>query len=156
MNALLLVFFLAGNPAWEPLRFLVGEWEMEGQSRGVPGAATAGAFSFTPDLQQQVLVRRSFAQYANSRHDDLMVVFGDAGKLRAAYFDNEGHAIRYSISAAGNEAVFLSDPDPGGPRFRLTYTRSGPDRVELKFEVAPPGKPGAFSTYVAAAARRVK
>ena len=60
--------------------------------------------------------------------------------------------IRYAVKAAGEAAVFVSEGPPGGARYRLTYTPAGPDRLKLKFEVAPPGKD--FATYIEAAARR--
>ena len=115
---------LAAEPDWGPAQFLVGHWTGEGS--GQPGTGT-GAFSFTPDLQGTVLLRRSFADYPAahgkpaSRHDDLMVVYhGEtAGELRAIYFDNEGHVIRYSGTASGRGVVFVSDGKPGEARYRL-------------------------------------
>jgi hypothetical protein len=52
--------------------------------------------------------------------------------------------------------VFLSNPDPAGPRFRLTYTRAAKDKVTVKFEIAPPGKADAFKTYLEGTVRRKK
>jgi len=141
---------------WGPVQFLIGHWKGEGT--GAPGEGS-GAFSFTPDVQGRILVRKSFAEYPPRdgrpafRHDDLMVVFheGDPPRLRAVFFDNEGHVIRYDVTAAGNGAVFTSD-SAGGPRFRLTYTSTAADRLNLKFEIAPPGKD--FATYLASSAHR--
>src|SRR5690242_15816647 len=42
--------------SWKPLTFLLGSWEAAGG--GVPGAS-AGTFSFQPDVQGHVLVRRN-------------------------------------------------------------------------------------------------
>jgi hypothetical protein len=142
---------------WGPAQFLVGHWIGEGS--GQPGAGT-GAFSFTPDLQGKVLMRRSFAEYpaaggkAASRHDDLMVVYRDetTADLRAIYFDNEGHIIRYSGKASAGGVVFVSEGGPGEMRYRLTYTATGKDTLKLQFEVATPGKE--FVSYLEAAARR--
>jgi hypothetical protein len=147
----------AAEPDWGPAQFLVGHWTGEGS--GQPGAGT-GAFSFTPDLQGTVLLRRSFAEYpaANgkpaSRHDDLMVVYrGEtAGALRAIYFDNEGHVIHYSGAASGAGVVFLSDGKPSEVRYRLTYTPTGKDTLKLQFEIAASGKD--FTRYLEAGAHR--
>ena len=95
---------------WGPAQFLVGNWAGEGG--GQPGQGS-GAFSFSPDLQGKVLVRKSFAEYppANgrpaSRHDDLTIVYRDetTHALRATYFDNEEHVIQYTVKPA--EAWFL-------------------------------------------------
>ena len=45
---------------WGPAQFLVGNWTGEGG--GQPGQGT-GAFSFSPELQGKILVRKSFAEY---------------------------------------------------------------------------------------------
>jgi hypothetical protein len=145
------------EPDWGAAQFLVGQWNGEGS--GQPGAGT-GAFSFTPDLQGTVLVRRSFAEYPAAggkpaaRHDDLMVVYhGDtAGELRAIYFDSEGHVIRYSGTASAAGVVFVSDGKPDEMRYRLTYNPTGKDTLKLQFEIAAPGKD--FSRYLDANAHR--
>jgi hypothetical protein len=36
----------------------------------------------------------------------------------------------------------------------LTYRKTGPDSLALKFEIAPPGKPGAYAPYIEATAHR--
>ena len=142
---------------WGPAQFLIGEWTGEGG--GQPGTASAGDFSFTPDLQGAILVRRSFAEYpaANGRpafrHDDLTVVYRDASRqLKAAYWDNEGHMIPYTVRAAANGVVFESEAPRSATRYRLTYTNAGTGRVKIRFELAEPGKD--FATYVEASARR--
>lgn len=148
----------AAEDTWAPLRFLEGNWI--GDGGGVPGQGT-GAFSFRFDLQGTVLVRRSHAQYPPTkdrpayRHDDLMVIFQEAG-LRAVFFDNEGHVIRYAVSPQGDGVEFLSEPATGAPRFRFTYTKQGRDAVLMRFEIAPPGQPETFKTYVEGRARRTQ
>lgn len=83
-------------------------------------------------------------------HDDLMVIYAEApGSLQADYYDSEGHVIRYAVAAsAPGSAVFLSQPSPGAPRYRLTYEPVPDGRVSGRFEIAPPGKPEEFSTYL--------
>lgn len=147
----------AASPEWGPAQFLIGHWTGEGS--GQPGAGT-GAFSFTPDLQGKVLIRRSFAEYPAagdkpaSRHDDLMVIYrGDtAGELRAVYFDSEDHVIRYSGTPTADGVVFVSDGPAGEVRYRLTYTATGKDKLRVLFEIAAPGKD--FVRYLEAGAAR--
>lgn len=152
----------ASNPnRWRAWQFLLGEWIGEGT--GAPGEGSGG-FSFTLDLQGQILVRRNHAAYPASKdrpaysHDDLMVVYAESGgePSRAIYFDNEGHVIHYTalFSDGGKTLTFLSDAAPAAPRFRLTYTKVDDNSVSIKFEIAPPGKPEAFATYIQASARR--
>jgi hypothetical protein len=154
----LVLFAVAlGAEDWGPLQLLVGHWT--GDGGGQPGQG-AGSFSFTPDVQGRVLVRKSFAEYppANGkpafRHDDLTVVYRDetSRQLRAIYFDNEDHVIQYSVKAADGGVVFLSEGPQTAPRYRLTYTSTGTDRLKVKFEIAAPGKD--FATYIEATARR--
>jgi hypothetical protein len=155
--ACLLISLASAADGWGPLQFLVGRWVGEGG--GTPGQAT-GAFTFETDLQGAVLVRKSNADYpaANgrpaSRHDDLTVVYRDEAtkQLKATYFDNEGHVIPYCVKPADGEVVFASEGAAGAPRYRLTYTSTGRDRLKLRFEIAPPGKD--FSTYIESTARR--
>lgn len=147
---------------WHDWNFLLGEWK--GQGGGEPGQGTGG-FTFKPDLQQRVLVRTNYSEYPASkdrpayRHDDLMVIYREkpSSPVQAIYFDNEGHVIHYgvTIDSAAKTAVFLSQPEAGSPRYRLTYTAKGADAVSIKFEVAPPDKPEQFKTFIEARAKRL-
>jgi hypothetical protein len=141
-----------------PVKFLVGEWQGEGDGR--PGQS-GGAATFRFELQGQTLVRRSHADYpaANGRpashHEDLMTLFVERGQLKALYLDNEAHVIRYEVASAPEGAIFTSEPGPG-PLFRLTYLQKSEALVTLRFEIAPPGKPDVFSTYLEAVTRKVR
>jgi|SRR5215475_8282955 len=141
---------------WEPF---LGTWE--GTGSGDPGQGR-GEFSFAPELQGAVLVRRNFAEYPASkdnaayRHDDLMVVYPGAGekKMRADYWDNEGHVIHYEVELSTGKLVFVSDPAQAGPRYRLTYVKTGEEELKFTFEIAPPADRNSFKTYIEASARR--
>ena len=166
---LVLLIFSAPNltaqqseaPNWQDWGFLLGEWT--GTGGGQPGQGT-GKFAFKPDLQRQVLMRTNYAEYPATkerpafRHDDLMIVYRESpsGPTRAIYFDSEGHVIHYAvkISESAKTATFLSEPVPGTPSYRLTYIGKGPDEVSIRFEMAPPDKPGQFRAYIEASARR--
>jgi hypothetical protein len=91
-------------------------------------------------------------------HDDLMVIYREAaGKpARAIYFDNEGHVIQYTLSFSADDRTltFVSEAAPAAPRFRLKYAKGAGETVRIKFEIAPPGKPDAFKTYLEGSARR--
>jgi hypothetical protein len=133
------------------LDFLLGDWT--GTGSGEPGRGS-GSFSFKPDLQDQVLVRRAHSAYPASAgrpaivHDDLLVVH--SGGSAAVYFDNEGHVIHYRVTAdnAAKSATFVSvDPSPA-PLFRLTYTQGAPGQLRVKFEIAPSGQAADLKTYL--------
>jgi hypothetical protein len=148
-------------PGWE---MVLGHWVGD-ESRGKPGQSTSSGFSFVPELGGKVLVRRDRAEYpaASGRpafsHEGLMVVHPveKTKGFRAVYFDNEGHVIDYEVAVAAKDKriVFTSavKADAPAPRFRLTY-EAVPSGLSIRFEVAPPGKPDAFSTYVEGTAHR--
>ena len=141
--------------------YLIGDWVGEGG--GQPGQGSGG-FTFLPDLQNHILVRKNHAAYAATKdrpaftHDDLMVVYQDSDDApsRAVYFDSEGHVIHYSVTVSADHKTveFVSETLPSSPRYRLTYFMTGGDALTLRFEIAPPGKPDSFSTYIEAKANR--
>jgi len=137
--------------AWTPL---AGEWVADVDKDGA-----TGGFSFVPELQGHVLVRRNFAEYPKGhpragRHEDLMVVYHAGAATRADYYDSEGHVIHYGVTVDGPRITFVSDLAAGQPRFRFTYLVTSPSAVALTFEIAPPGKPDAFAPYIKATAHR--
>jgi hypothetical protein len=148
----------AKTASWEAWRPLVGNWVGEG-----PSSQGASYFSFLPDLQDRILVRKNHAEYpaANGRpaivHDDLMIIYGDSGPgQKAVYFDNEGHVIEYAVSfLPDKKAIVLVSPAvSGAPRYRLSYFPLDQDRVRITFEIAPPGQPESFGMYLEGVGRR--
>jgi hypothetical protein len=145
-----------GDPL-APLHFLLGDWT----AVDVPAGET-GTFSFKLAVQNHVIVRTNKARYAAtakrpaSRHDDLLVIYNELGSLRAEYFDNEGHVIRYAVQPGPSRdaVVFISDPHPAEPRYRLAYTRGTDGLLRGSFELAPPSSPDAFQPYLTWKARR--
>lgn len=136
--------------ALEPLSFLLGEWV----TTGAPGQGT-GTASFARGLQDRVILRTSFAEYpaspagGPSRHDDILVIYAVGEGVRADYFDSEGHVIRYAVAVpSAGRAVFLSDPLPKEPRYRLSYLQGQAGALRGEFAIAPAGKPEALQPYL--------
>ncbi len=152
----------AGAPAsdslWAPWRALIGSWVAD-SSAGAPGAASAGGFSFTRELDGRVLVRRDWSTYPATkdhpafRHEAVMYIYPAAGGFRAMYWDNEDHAIPYTVAFRADEIVLTSDLPAGGPRFRLTHRPQGEGRLYTVFEIAARGQD--FRKYIDGMARRV-
>jgi hypothetical protein len=146
----------AADP-WAAFRPLLGEWVAE--PSGQPGAPTRADASFTLALDGQVLVRRNHVQFppkageaTGSVHDDLLVIAREGSGLRATYWDNEGHVIRYKVSGAAGAVTLESEPGPG-PRFRLDYRPLPEGRYAVDFSIAaPPG--GEFRLYQSGVMRR--
>ena len=150
------------QPDWQPWAFLHGKWVGEGSAEVGQGS---GYFTFEPDLQNKAWIRRNHSEYPATKdrpkyvHDDLMIVYFDpaAHLTRAFYCDTEQHVIHYtaSFSADGKTLTFLSDPQEGAPRFRLTYTRTAPDQMSLTLETAQPSKPDEFKKIVEGKVKKV-
>jgi hypothetical protein len=150
---MLMLAFCAAMPlhgqedaAWKKLDFLVGKWVGVAGPNETPLGAGQGAFSFQPELNRKILVRRNEARYeSGASHDDLMVIYLEGG-LRAIYFDSEGHTIHYRVSfPAADSAVFESEARQS-PTYRLSYWMEK-GVLQGKFEVG--GK-----TYMTWGARR--
>jgi hypothetical protein len=123
-----------GWAAWQPM---LGTFVADGAT-----------MTLEPALDGKVLVRKNQA----GKHSDLMVISVDGGKTRADYWDNEGHVIRYDVTVAGTQAVFLAAPRADAPGFRFTVDFADRDNLGMTFEVAPPG--GAFKSYLSGKMRR--
>ena len=138
----------------EPLHFLEGRWEATGGQKEKTGT---GKTTFEVVNQGHAILRKNFAIYPNApRHDDVMIIYPENDRVRADYWDSEGHIIHYTVTIASDgSAVFVSDVIPKSPRFRLTYTRIG-SGANGKFEVASPANPDAFAPYLAWSAHRVR
>jgi len=143
------------DTSWKKLEFLLGKWTGVAGEKDTPLGAGQGGFSFEPELNQKIVVRRNHAGYnSGARHDDLIVIYLDAPNdaPRAIYFDSEGHVIRYNLTfPSANKAVFESDGTQPGPRFRLSYSLDGPS-LKGTFEVAPPGSD--YKPYMSWAAKK--
>jgi hypothetical protein len=143
--------------SWSNWSWLIGDWK--GAGSGEPGKGS-GTFSFTPDLDNKILIRKAHSEYPaqNGRpasvHDDLMVVYLNGGAAKSIYFDNEGHTINYSIAYTDKSITMLSDKALNTPVFRLTYTLVDKDAVNVKFEMSPDGE--MFNTYVEGKCTRIK
>ncbi len=150
----------AFSPAWEAI---VGAWY--GVGSGQPGTGE-GTFAFSLELEGRIIVRKNHNDIPASGgqraavHDDLMLIYPSdrPGEWRAMYADNEGHLIHYRArwTPDRRKLSFVSDIAPGQPRYRLTYTLTGPDDLVIDFEIAPPGKPDAYKTYLTGKAKRNK
>jgi hypothetical protein len=140
---------LSAPAAFSRLEFLLGKWTGMAGEKDTPLGAGQGGFSFQPELNGKIIVRRNQAVYTSGeRHDDLMVIYLDASgdQPYAIYFDSEGHVIRYRLTfPSANNVTFESEGTQPGPRYRLSYWMNGP-ALDGKFEVAPPGAD--YKTYM--------
>jgi hypothetical protein len=139
---------------WTGVRFLIGSWEAK-TTGGVAQAQASSGYTFRLELRGHVLARhsRSGACIApddfDCQHNDLLYIYPAANgqTLEAIYFDNEGHFIRYDVSAPkAGTAVFLSDASQPGPQYRLSYELAD-GALSGKFELKMPGQAD-FMSYL--------
>jgi hypothetical protein len=118
------------NP-WKELNFLKGTWEAKTAAGAT--AKITGTYTFQMELKGHVLARHATVsdctgpETFDCQHGDLFYVYQDSTEngLKAIYFDNEGHVIKYAVSTTEPSTVtFMSEPQPG-PRFRLVYHLDG-------------------------------
>lgn len=151
--------FAQQEKTWDKWSWLLGQWQGEGS--GQPGQG-GGTFSFSFDLDRKIIVRKSHSEYPATDnkpkivHDDLMIVYLDftGNPSKAIYFDNEGHAINYSVSYADKTIILLSDKIPNAPIFRLTYILLDNNTVDTKFEMSRDGEK--FMTYIEGKSKKVE
>ena len=136
----------------------MGDWKTIDESRD---NQASGTFSFTPDLDQKILVRKGHAEYNQLRadpkvHNDLMVIYpGYSGTpAKAVYFDNEGHSINYTFTVSDKSIIFTSEKTNFAPVFRMGYYKVDSNVVNAKFETSSDGT--TFQTYMESKCKRVK
>jgi hypothetical protein len=127
-----------------PLDFMVGDWR---SADDAAGAGAGGVSAIHADLDGRVLVRRDHVlTKAGGAFDIYMVIYPDQGGLRAEFIDTEGHTIHYAATPGPGAAVTFESPGSAqAPGFRLTYAAVSPDRLHVRFEIAPRG--GAYKAY---------
>ncbi len=164
--ALIAIFFVLTticngqqNTNWDKWSWLMGEWIGEGG--GQPGQG-GGTFSFSFDLDKNIIVRKSHSEYPatdnkpKTIHDDLMIVYFDASdsSIKAIYFDNEGHIINYSVMYTDKSITLTSLKTTNTPIFRLTYDLLENEIVNTRFEMSRDGVN--FMTYVEGKSKKLK
>src|SRR5438132_9833278 len=83
----------------DAMQFMQGKWVGEGTNE--VGGQGSGYFTFESNLQGKAWLRRNHSEYPSTNgrpaavHDDMMIVYADAGSIRAFYTDTENHTIPY-------------------------------------------------------------
>ena len=90
-------------------------------------------------------------------HEDVMIVYADAGAVRAFYTDTENHTIPYRVAFSDDKktVTFVSDPVAAQPRYRLTYLRLDPAHMTIALEAATPDHPDEFKKVIEGRVRKI-
>jgi hypothetical protein len=113
------------------------------------GGTARGASLITAEAGGAVLLRHDHTDLFDAAgkpsggFDQIMMIYAEAGGLRAEYSDGE-HLIHY-VSAEvvpGQSVTFTSAAQPGAPVFRLSYERKSDGVLGVSFAMAPPGESG--------------
>jgi hypothetical protein len=142
----------AEGKIFAPLAFMVGDWD------GQPGASghPVGSFSLTSALQTHVLYRNGFKIDGTSVVEDHMVIYLQGNDIRADYYDNLGHVLRYQVypQPQNKIVVFESNPGSDGAIYRATYHSLDDDTIEVKFDQGHAGSD--FQPYLNGTMKRRK
>lgn len=153
------------DKALAPLARFAGTWRGEGE--GEPGVSRVER-TCEPALGGKFLMARNTSRYApqpknpkGEVHEDLGFYSYDRATKAFVFrqFHIEGFVNQYAAPAtslAGDVWVFESvsfENIPAGFKARETYSFSGPDAFEERFEIAEPGQ--SFTTYSLNRLRRV-
>jgi hypothetical protein len=132
----------------KPLSFLEGTWQAKTRG-GSAGADASATYTFQRELRGRILARHSHDSSGcqgpvtfDCDHSDLLYIYPgpDHRALKAVYFDNEGHVIRYDVAVTDpGTAVFTSDSETKGPQFRLVYELTS-TVMSGKFQLRAPGQ----------------
>jgi hypothetical protein len=126
--------------------FLIGDWS---GGKGVvadTGGTSTGVSRITVAANGAVLLRQDRtslfdkAGRPSGGFDQIMMIYPEAGTLRADYSDGT-HVIHYTRAdiAPGKSISFSSASQPGAPVFRLTYTLTAADTLSVTFGMTAPG-----------------
>jgi len=149
---------------WSPVRFLLGQWEGEGQGRG---GVSKVSWSFELVLRGRYLQLRGTSvfdpQPANptgERHEELSLYSWDKRRMALVWrqFNVEGFVNQLVLEKEeGEELTFVTEAIEGLPpgfRARQVLRRVAPDELHTRFSIAAPGKD--FEPYAENRLRRVK
>jgi len=125
--------------------------------RGTARRWVSGSTTFSHDLDEKIIIRRSRAEFAPGPgteqgpvHEDLLIIYRQPGEsqFRAIYFDNEGHVIRSSVSLPARQpaVVFESEASGRSPTARLVYEAAQDGSILVEFFVTAPG--GELTSHV--------
>ena len=134
-------------PPLSALDFLIGKWLAVDTGEG-PGKGGTSSIHF--ELGGKVVQRRDHVRLRKGGALDIAMTIYPAGdRLRAEFFDSEGHIIRYRATVLEPEqrVVFTSESDEPGPTFRLTYEKVSKSELNIVFEIAAPGPTQEFKIY---------
>jgi hypothetical protein len=148
---------LSSPEFWEPVRFLLGEWQ--GTASGEPGTGTVSR-RYELVLGNRFIHERSSSSYLPRQQGDSAEVhehwsflsYDRAQKLiRLRQFHQESFVISYRLNAeAGTPTKLVFESEEfenfdNAWRARETYEVVSDDEFVETFELAPPGKP--FEVY---------
>jgi hypothetical protein len=134
------------TPALQPLGFLVGHWEGGGPVSDTGGRAH-GVSAITVEADGRALWRNDRNETFDKSgkptggFGQVMLIYPEAGGVKADYVDGEGHVIHYgpAVIVAGRSVEFTSIAPASAPTFRLLYETEGADTLKISFTFRPPG-----------------
>ena len=129
------------------LAFLIGTWTSDDGVVSGNAGRSRGTSIVESQIGGAVLLRRDHTEVSNAdgrpreAFDQIMMIYPEGGAIKAEYSDGT-HIIHY-VSAdvvAGQFVSFKTAQLAGVPAFRLTYEKTAPATIAVRFEIMPPGQ----------------
>ena len=135
------------KPALAPLGFLVGDWKSDSGKVADTGQTSVGTSHITVESDGWSLLRRDRTDLTGpdgkpaGGFSQIMLIYAEAGVVRADYSDGEGHVIHYLQAQVrpGRSVVFMSPSDDRQPAYRLEYDLKSPGTLSVVFGMLPQG-----------------
>jgi hypothetical protein len=134
------------KPELAGIGFLVGDWTNGAGKVADTGDTDRGGSKITVEADGAALLRSDHTETFDAHgkptgaFHQIMLIYPEAGTLRADYGDGEGHVIHYTSAAVTpGHAVTFTSPAAAAPGFQLTYTLTGQGDLHVDFGMLPPG-----------------
>jgi hypothetical protein len=135
------------KPDLSAISFLVGNWSGGTENVADTGGTSRGSSTITSEAGGSVSLRREHTDLfgadgkPSGSFEQIVMSYPEGGTLHADYSDGE-HIIHYTSATIepGRSVVFTTSASPSAPSFRLSYEKTNPETLAIRFEMAPPGE----------------
>jgi hypothetical protein len=135
------------KPELSGIAFLLGNWTSASGTVYDTNSTSRGTSHIAPAAGGAVVLREDHTDVLGTNgkpsqsFDQIMMVYPENGTLRADYSDGT-HVIHY-VSAEvvpGRSVTFTTALRSDAPSFRLSYDKTSPNTLSVRFEMAAPGQ----------------
>lgn len=134
------------KPDLAAIRFLLGHWDNGRGRLAESGGTSKGSTIITAEASGTAILSRAHTDVFDAQgkavksFEQLLLIYAEAGTLRAHYSDDQ-HVIHYtSASVEPGKSVTFTSAAGSGPVFSLRYEWKPPRTLAITFAMTPPGQ----------------